>query len=95
LWRSGSGKGMIGQSLRRGRVFTPPAPVAPGPGIHAVVATAPEKRVELTASSCGRKGEESADTTDPPISQSVSAFQRKGSGPLVSEKGIARASGGD
>jgi hypothetical protein len=93
LWRSGSGKGTIGRSLRRGRVFIPPAPVDPGPGIHAVVATEPEKRAELATSSCRREGEESADTTDPPVSQSVSAFQRKGSGPLISEKKIARARG--
>jgi hypothetical protein len=91
LWRSGSGNGTIGRSLWRGRVFIPPAPVDPGPGILAVVATAPEMRAEPAVSSCGREGEESADTTDPPVSQSVSAFQRKGSGQLVSEKGIARA----
>jgi hypothetical protein len=65
----------------------PPALVDPEPGIHAVVATAPEKHAELAASSCGHEAEESADTTDPPVSQRVSAFQRKSSGLLDNEKG--------
>jgi hypothetical protein len=61
--------------------------ISPRTRFHAVVATAPEKHAELATSSCGREGEESADTTDPPVSQRVSAFQRKSSGPLDSEKG--------
>jgi hypothetical protein len=47
LWNSGSGKGSIGWSPRRGCVFIPPVLVKPGPGIRMVVATAPEKRAEL------------------------------------------------
>jgi hypothetical protein len=61
LWNSG--KSTIGRYLRHGRVFSspPPALVNLGPGIRAVVGTAPEKHAELAASSFVREGEESAD----------------------------------
>ena len=45
----------------RSSLYFPPALVNLGPGIRAVVGTAPEKHAELAASSFGREGEESAD----------------------------------